>query len=712
MFLPVYLFALSLSSGLFGAFAHRFLAEQGFVPDIEMGLSLTLGIAAAFAALQLVYMGFVYFVAPARGNLPLIAESLALAAAVVLVPYLLRFSIPWPDPRMAQFEPLAYLGIFGGLHVTFKLLALFGAIHSRAFTRLVVVGWFAAAFLMGSFSLSTLNGYRQALAATRDAEVPVSTLSNVGQVYADAWTMVEGNQYTLPIETEPGEQLTFYMNFGEETPNPPDSIHLVVVLNGTEAQPIVQPVTIDVGGWSAFHVPAVQIPSDTTECQIIWAEEEEPDWMTRLGVRPIAHSRRAMKMSGPHVSRPMTARSAPSIVMISVDGMAAEHMTFMGYERETTPVINEWAADAVQFANCYTVAPETAAATLSMFSAESPLRHGRFAGYQQPMPEDVSLLAKELRELGYVTAACTEGQSSVPGAGIPEDLVVGSGFEEGFMLFDQTYTVTAKRNSQGLRVPGGFMPAGSAYTIERARRFIESHANVPFFLFIRLRELEDPQALSRYGSQFHRIRSNPVTVDIYDTALAHLDGHVGGFLQWLDSTMPEERLAVALTSPYGLDFSGGDRAPGGRYLTESSLHVPLLIKVPNTTPRVRRTLVSVMDISPTLLELAGGRYPERALGENALDYAAERSVISMAGEPVALSLRSTSWRLTWQSGLHPFTLERQSDEQYVEFMDIQRYMRGSRQEDYWRSEASKAERYRERMANYLRSFANNESAGS
>jgi len=712
VFLPVYLFALSLSSGLVGAFAHRFLAEQGFVPDIEMGLSLTLGIATAFAALQLAYMAFVYFVAPARGSLPLLAESLALGAAIVLTPYLLRVPIPWPDPRMEQFEPLAYLGVFGLLHIGCKLLALFSAMHSQATTRLVVLGWLAVAWLAGAYSLTTLNGYRQALAATRDAEPPAAELSSVKQVYADAWTMVEGNQYTLPVDVEPGEQLTFYMSFGEETPDVPETLHLVVVLNGTEADPIVEPVTVNYRGWTAFHVPAVEIPADTTECQLIWAEEEEPEWMTQLGVRPIAHSRRVMRMSGPHVSRPMTAQSPPSLVLISVDGLAAEHMAFMGYQRETTPGIDAWAADALLFSNCYTVAPETAAATMSMFTAQSPLHHGRLGGHQRPLPEEVTLLAEELREAGYLTLACTEGQSSVRGAGMPDDLVVGTGFERGFVLFDQTYTVTAKRNPQGLKVPGGFMPAGSAFTLERAQRWVDSHANVPFFLYIRLRELENPQPLSRYGDQFHRYKPDPAPVDVYDTALAQVDGQIAGFLAWLDSTLPEERVAVALTSPYGLDFSGGERAAGGRYLTESSLHVPLVMKVPNTTPRVRRTLMNVMDIGPALLGLAGEQYPEGVPGTNALDYSTDRPVVSMGGEPLALSYRTGDWRFTWQSGLHPFTLERLSDEQPIEFLDIARYMRDDRQQDNWRTQASRAERYREELARYLRSFGADRSEGS
>ncbi|MBI1319589.1 MAG: sulfatase-like hydrolase/transferase [Candidatus Hydrogenedens sp.] len=719
MFLPLYLFALSASSGLMGAFAHRLLGEQGFVPDMEASILFTVGVAALFAALQLGYMALLYFVAPARGGVPLVAESLGLLAAVVFLPYLLHLplvdlvlaqpGIEIPSavqsllPKLTKVEPLIYLGLFLGLHGVFKLVGLFGAIQSRATTRLVVVAWAAGALLCGSAAQKFLFAYRDVLAEQSLAELPDATVTPVDQVYTDARSLTEGKLYTVPLEDPLGKQLVFYVAFPEAEADPPATLHLSLQVNGTSSQADVRAVTIAPTGWSTVTVSPVMIPADAKELQLLWSEEAEPAWVTRTGIRPLARSSRQLLVSGPHVSTPRSAETPPSVILIAVDGLGARHLSGMGYERPTTPRLDAWAKDASQYHECFSPSPDPAPALMSILTAQPPLRHGYIEGYRGPLPPDVTTLAEEFRRKGYATGALSEGESSIKGAPFASDLVYGSGFERGFDWFDQRYPVATTRNAQGLRVPGGFEPSGSHQTLEQARAFVEAHRTVPFFLFVRLRELAEPRKLARYGSTFYPENGSPAPVDMHDTAIQYVDTELGEFLDWLGEAMPKEHTAVAVTAPYGLDFSGRD-GKAGRYLTEDSLHVPMYIRVPELTPRTRRTLVSTMDLAPALLGVAGGRFANPVLGSSVLEAATDRSVVSAMGEPLALSIRSRSWRLTWQSGLNPSTFERMEQEQYLDFISIDRFNAGQPQQNYWQSESNLAERYRERLVSYLKSF--------
>jgi len=701
LFLPLYLFSLTVSSGLIGAFAHRMLAEQGFVPDLNSGMLFAAGVAAVFAALQLGYMALLYLVAPARGGAPLAAEAVSQLTAIVMIPCLLHLPVPWPHPKIAEFEELVYLAAFLGLHGACKLVALFAATQSRATTRLVVLAWAAGATLCASTAQGLLLEFRGTLVGLSHDELPAPQPSSVDQAHAESRLLTEGRLYTFPLENPLGKQQTFYLAFAESESEAPAKLHLTIALDGTSSEPVVQPVDIAATGWSAFTVSPALVPADATSLQLLWSELPEPAWATRTGIRPQARSSRQLLVAGPYASAPRVASTPPSLVLIAIDGMGARRMSGSGYERATTPRLDAWAKSASQFQQSYTPSPDPVPAYMSLLTAQPPLKHGYIEKHRGPLPADVTTLAEEFAKLGYATAALTEGVPSIKGAPFASDLAHGTGFERGFKLFDEAYPVATTLNSQGMRVPGGFEPTGAQDTLDRARAYIESHRTTPFFLFIRLRELDEPHALVRYGSAFLPESGKLTPLDLHDTALAHVDTQVGDFLDWLEDGLPENALAIGLTAPYGLDFTGG-RA--GRYLTEDALHVPLIIKAPSLTPRARRTLGSTMDLAPALLGLAGGKFTHPTLGTSALDAATDRAVVSAMGEPLALSLRTGTWRLTWQTGLNPRTFERMEQEQYLDFISVDRFAAGQPQQNYWQTEAALAERYRERLLEYLKSY--------
>lgn len=700
MFIAIYTVCLALGAGLAGSFGHALLAEQGYIANFESAVLVTAGIAAAYACAQLGFLALLNLVAPTRGGAPLLTEAASNAAAIVLLPYLLRIPLPWPHPKLAELEVLLLPAVFLGLHGGIKLFSLFAALHSRPTTRLVAFVWAGCAVAAGLGSVDALNRFITVLTVSREPVEQEAQLAHVDQVYAQARAVREGTIFRIPLEGRAPKPIVLHAAFPESETDAADKVHFVIDVNGSNTRPYTQTVTLALDGWSSLIIPAQQIPGDATHCDVIWMREEEPAWMTRTRIRPVTYGGSELLLAGPWFTEQRTPETPKSIVLVMADGLGAEHTSMAGYERATTPKLEEWAKQAVQFSTCMTPAPEGHAALMSALTGLSPLRHGFFNGLNAPLSPQAKTLAEVLSERGYLCAAFTEGESTAgPGTATP-DAVQGTGFERGFQIFDQAYPMSPAIHVDGKPLPGNFVPSGSAVTLERVKTFINAHRDVPFFVVVRLRELSSPR-IPPNAPGFVAKAENPKPVDVYDSALQHFDETLGEFLGWLDATVPASTTCVALSGAYGYDYrnAGNDLRPV--YLNEPSLHVPLLIRSAGQEARTQRTPCSVEDLSPTLAGIAGLRFDAPTTGINLFGNISGKDPISITGDPLALSLRTKHWRFTWQSGRDATTRKPASEESFVEFISIADYENGRATLNSWSREKELADRYRQRLLDYL-----------
>jgi len=104
----------------------------------------------------------------------------------------------------------------------------------------------------------------------------------------------------------------------------------------------------------------------------------------------------------------------PPIVFVSVDTLAANHLSVYGYERPTTPFLERFAREALVFERCTANAPWTVPSYLSQLSGLYPRAQERVAGEEATrmhalealeLPANRWTLAESLRGAGYATAA-------------------------------------------------------------------------------------------------------------------------------------------------------------------------------------------------------------------------------------------------------------------------------------------------------------------
>ncbi len=702
MTVSFYVVMLGLASGVTGVVGRRLLAAQGFIPGIESGLAVAGGLALAYAAAQLGYLGLLRLLKPSSDRGPVLFEALSQAAACALLPYLAGIPIPWPHPALAKAE----LGIFGGAflvwHAFFKLVSLFSASQSRRSSIRNCAGWLAGSAVCLLLAQGAFLQWRSALEAGREMAWADPVAAMAGDAFCMARTVYEEAVYRFEFAPGQDRDAVLLLANPEGAERPALQANLKLRIGVGEERVFSRSVPLGEKAWTEFRIPAEVLPREGAQCRLSWSEAEEPEWMARLGIRPHVTSNRALAVSGPHDRRPQRGTPGPSIIVLVIEGLGAENMSVLGYARGTTPAMDGLATVALGMTEAYTPTTEAAAACMTVLTGLHPLKHGYFEARRGPLPEGLRILPEYLATLGYATAAFTEGQ-----APDDTDLVPGSGFDRGFEIFDPTYAVQAQPTLSATGQPAPPAPLGSKITLDKAARWIEAHGEEKSFVFIRLRELSKPMRLRRYGEGFLGRGRVPAPVDIYDTALADVDRQVGAFIERLRTDGILERSVLVLTSTYGFDFTEAGRGawrrggPPQLRLSESGLHVPMIFHMPNQSARTISHLVSLEDVTPTLLNLAGIKAPATLSGRDLLNASPRSDVVSVQSNPVLLSARLRQWRFSWQSGRDPVTGVRSTDEAMVEFLDIQRYRDNLAPVDNFQRMPESAQRYREQLAQFL-----------
>ena len=315
----------------------------------------------------------------------------------------------------------------------------------------------------------------------------------------------------------------------------------------------------------------------------------------------------------------------PDVVLVVIDTLRADHLSAYGYRRPTSPRLDRLAREGALFLQSYSASTWTLPSTASLLTGLPPDRHGARGGVDA-LAEAAVTLAEELRDLGYRTAAITDGGFVDPQWGF------GQGFDR--------YETTPRRDRGQQRVRQG---------AAAALRLLEENRHAPLFLLFHTYETHQPYLnregfgdpflqeigaqtapASAAGARETGVEVGPWTrlgerelaraVALYDGEIRRVDHYLGQLLDRLEAR--GRPTAVLVTSDHGEEFQehGGLEHFWGKVFDEN-VRVPLILKAPGA-PAGRRSEapVSGLDVMPTLLALAGAPERARALpGRNLLE---------------------------------------------------------------------------------------------
>ena len=114
--------------------------------------------------------------------------------------------------------------------------------------------------------------------------------------------------------------------------------------------------------------------------------------------------------SEPVVAREGEDSTAPRIVLLlSIDTLRPDHLGIYGYDRFTSPVLDEVARGGVVFEDASATAPWTLPSHASILTGLYPLRH-RVVSSRTRLPDEVPTVAALLGRHGHDTAAVVNNE--------------------------------------------------------------------------------------------------------------------------------------------------------------------------------------------------------------------------------------------------------------------------------------------------------------
>lgn len=310
-----------------------------------------------------------------------------------------------------------------------------------------------------------------------------------------------------------------------------------------------------------------------------------------------------------------------------MDTVRQDHLSCYGYDRETTPWLDELCRSSTVFDAAHSTSGWTSPAHASMFTGLFPIAH-RTTQENWALGEEFNTLAEQLSEAGYATAGIAENPM----------LSKRNGFDQGFETYDELWR---EEGTEGVKA------------VERFAETIENrNVNKPLFAFVNLMGAHSPyRAANEYAKRFVqdptiRLRSNlwrehflgeaefveaelEHLRDLYDAEIAYTDELVRSMATKLMDAGLWEQTVFVVTSDHGENIGDHGLMDHVFSLYESTTKVPLIIHDPahfKGNERESRS-VQLTDLFWTLLERAGIEQAERsAHGRSLTDLRGDRPV--------------------------------------------------------------------------------------
>lgn len=302
--------------------------------------------------------------------------------------------------------------------------------------------------------------------------------------------------------------------------------------------------------------------------------------------------------------------SPVSVVLITIDTLRADRMSLYGYQRNTTPHIDRWAKEAMTFKRGYTSGPWTSLAMSSLFRGVYPRRlKWTFLWETSSLrllraPLQGKLRKKEKARKVFATPI-EDAHRPLPQwmslRGMRTEAMVDDGKSQ---FLAQSQGVSGQWDSFRQARLYGKLKGDKHVTRESKRRLSRlAKSDQPFLLWAHYFGPHDSPRKEHGKRRYGKSRS-----DLYDHKLHYTDEQVGALLEAIEETEHKHPIAVILTADHGEEFLKDHRGHGAN-LRDENLRVPLLVKGPGFEAGTNETVVSLVDVLPTILEWTGSPEP-------------------------------------------------------------------------------------------------------
>jgi arylsulfatase A-like enzyme len=318
-------------------------------------------------------------------------------------------------------------------------------------------------------------------------------------------------------------------------------------------------------------------------------------------------------------SRPLP----PNLLLVTVDTLRADRLVCYGGSGGAQ--ICSLFAGGIRFRWAFSAAPYTAPSVASLLTSRYPAYHGVTQAADSYLGNDQATVAELLRSAGYQTAAFVSNPV----------LERWRNMNQGFDVYDQHMT-RHERNRPG------YAEREAGATTDAVLAWARVALHEPWFVWVHYQDPHGPYdppgavyrpdppgaarlpVLSRNSGKggIPRYQALPGTFSLpayeqrYLDEISYLDPHVERLVRGLEALSRPP--AILLTADHGEAFGeDGYYFAHGQSVGLDQIRVPLLYRPPRASGgegRVVADPVSLLDVAPTLLQLAGVPVPESFQG--------------------------------------------------------------------------------------------------
>lgn len=290
-----------------------------------------------------------------------------------------------------------------------------------------------------------------------------------------------------------------------------------------------------------------------------------------------------------------------NVILIIACSLRADHLSCYGYERNTSPIIDQLAKDGFLFKNCIAQAPYTVHSVGSIITSKYP-RKLFGVNYNGIIPNQAKTFAEFFKDEGFYTA----GFMTNPWTSKPMNFHQGFDYyydtSDLLHLYKDGYTDQERLTH---RVWGGKLTEKVIDELKQRKS--------KFFLQVMYKDNHWPYvSFPPFKGKFTAKKQEEAQVDLYDETILHFDSYVGKLLGALKKENLLDNTLIIITADHGDAF--GEYRPYDIGHTEllynTVINVPLIIYNPNLFEKgvLIDNYTTLMDIIPTTLDLMDIKY--------------------------------------------------------------------------------------------------------
>jgi arylsulfatase A-like enzyme len=360
-------------------------------------------------------------------------------------------------------------------------------------------------------------------------------------------------------------------------------------------------------------------------------------------------------------------------LLLTVDALRADHLGQYGYDRDTMPVLDRLTAEGTVFTNAFANGSHTRPSIPSLHAS----RHLAYADFERQ-----DTIASVLKEAGLHTACIGTQTGFHDSAGeLIFDEYTNLGRDEFYEQASQERSASERVAGAVRRGAGRIRPVlehlGPAYDVIEevyeetvghgfnylgytgAERVVDvtldwltDRPDEDFFLWMHLMEGHRPYGVHdenpRYldepipspeirrlmktaglASETLTVSEHERLVDMYDSDLRYCSRHLSRLFDGLETRGLWDELTVVFSADHGEEFHDHGRYFHVNLPYDELLHVPLVVRTPETGGEVVEGQRELLDVAPTIAALHGVDVPSTSFQGSSLFEGDEREVIAI-----------------------------------------------------------------------------------